>query len=874
MSTNIGYRDLSALFDREGLDPPSKEEFEDLGLAKDSWLDLIDLLPGGAGAKVAGAALGGLGGFMGRASKVMESLTDRKVPGETFTATGKTLSKLYEDAITATSRWTDGVRPSTARGAFPVAKRTSKIPGGGWAKGVLSRDVDVKSTLGRLKAGGRITSSTERALVSRVAREIHGESTIATRKAVLDTLKKELGKDHDLSTPAKVTDYLSAMMKSSAVGAKVTPYKRTLTEDGGIDLVGDGIESFVDKAFRAGMDDIGKAMHGTATGSAAKGAFLGATGFGAASELTGGEAKASDTPEIERLKREYPELSSELGRFGVSSSEYTPTDSSSTGDFAGIATITARDVIPSPADISGVEWVGIPQWGGGSNSERYTRSTGFGIMSDRAMRRAEGGDATYKIKDGPTGHGFIPRYPGFEDVGPIKYWKVSARHTPEMIRKWGVKSLPELSKSVDGKGGGIPITKPDYITPKAWVDDLPLKPIPRLEAERKAAEEKVKRDAEDAIYRASDEYYDRLPYWEKDKLKAEGDPRALAAEYTGEPDWDAYAKGMEARYLSGEMGIEPLGRGADGYVWDGMPGTSTYTGSIPTLVSKVTKASHPGAEGLYADTLSPEDLAAIMEGGEFSESDRKERPGDIGKFLKDAKSEAEVRRAWEDWADYGTPTDGSSDTIVVDPTTGVDILYDGSTPVLDMIGPGASGTFGDKMSAEAFSRPDMELDAATRAMIDADMASGMVPEVASSAGMVKGPGDVWEYVPKGVAEAEFRPSGLARFGLGAGSLGAGLMTTATPISPSSYIEGERGSPRIPAAHHGPVWPEFIPSSPFGAWKETYIPTAEELEFMSSGEFKMPGFDPFGTPLGPDPFGTPLGPDPFGAPLLPSPLMMP
>jgi hypothetical protein len=37
--------------------------------------------------------------------------------------------------------------------------------------------------------------------------------------------------------------------------------------------------------------------------------------------------------------------------------------------------------------------------------------------------------------------------------------------------------------------------------------------------------------------------------------------------------------------------------------------------------------------------------------------------------------------------------------------------------------------------------------------------------------------------------------------------------------------------------------------------------------MSSGEFKMPGFDPFGTPLGPDPFGTPLAPEP-------SPLMMP
>ena len=85
--------------------------------------------------------------------------------------------------------------------------------------------------------------------------------------------------------------------------------------------------------------------------------------------------------------------------------------------------------------------------------------------------------------------------------------------------------------------------------------------------------------------------------------------------------------------------------------------------------------------------------------GEFDEYDTTERPGDISKFLKDAVSEAEVRKAWEDWADYGLPTDGSSDTIVVDPTTGVDILYDGSIPILDMIGPGTSGS---KMSAETF----------------------------------------------------------------------------------------------------------------------------------------------------------------------------
>lgn len=76
--------------------------------------------------------------------------------------------------------------------------------------------------------------------------------------------------------------------------------------------------------------------------------------------------------------------------------------------------------------------------------------------------------------------------------------------------------------------------------------------------------------------------------------------------------------------------------------------------------------------------------------GEYDEYGKTERSGDITK-------EAEVRRAWEDWADYGSPTDGDSDTIVVDPTTGVDILYDSATPILDIIG---SGTSGSKMSLE------------------------------------------------------------------------------------------------------------------------------------------------------------------------------
>ena len=834
MSTNIGYRDLSALFDREGLDPPSKKEFEDLGLAKDSWLDLIDLLPGGAGAKVAGAALGGLGGFMGRASKVMESLTDRKVPGETFTDTGKTLSKLYKDAITATSRWPGGVRPSTARGAFPVAKRTSEIPGLGWAKGVLSRDVDTLSTLGRLKASGRITSSTERALVSRVAREIHGESTIATRKAVLDTLKKELGKDHDLSTPAKVTDYLSAMMKSSAVGAKVTPYKRTLTEDGGIDLVGDGIESFVDKAFRAGMDDIGKAMHGTATGSAAKGAFLGATGFGAASELTGGEAKASDTPEIERLKREYPELSSELGRFGVSSSEYTPADLSSTGDYEVEETPYGRPGMYNA--ISSAVW--------DVHGDHPAGGYGLGTVDD-------GSGVPFSRETEPYGYG-IPHFDG--DLAAAKegvrelMTPLSDTFTADMREKWAVPLDKWLDDAAAGNvyyrpGQGNRILPPKSIMPEGVI--LPSHTLGDPDF-RAAWERGIDRVTSDPSYTSTDT----------------SNNARLATDYAlSELDYDLISPYEKLKTAEREAEIAAL-----------------------EAVSEFTKASHPETEPRYADTLSPEDLAEITGSGEFGESDRTERPGDIGKFLKDAISEAEVRKAWEDWADYGTPTDGSSDTIVVDTTTGVDILHDGSTPVLDMIGPGASGTFGDKMS----------------------------------------------YVPKGVTEAEFRPSGLARFGLGAGSLGAGLMTHSEPLGFGSDV------PIVPYAdpYPGMVDPTFVPdaSTHYSDLLKHYdtetvpehLPLSLTTPFTVAAEgrehaaefappewgytpampppsaYSYPGFTP-SSPYGSAPYSptgySPItgtfdpthaeimavlgeglpglsGPDPFGTPLAPSPLMMP
>ena len=124
-----------------------------------------------------------------------------------------------------------------------------------------------------------------------------------------------------------------------------------------------------------------------------------------------------------------------------------------------------------------------------------------------------------------------------------------------------------------------------------------------------------------------------------------------------------------------------------------------------------------------------------------------------------------------------------------------------------------------------YSRPDMELDAATRAMIDADMAAGIFPEVAGK-GPIPGTiydardfirdfgsltasthgEDPWRGLSTAdfATDAKFRPSGLAKFGLGVGSLGAGLMTYSEPLGVGSDIPG-----RIPAAHHGPVFPEMI-----------------------------------------------------------------
>ena len=137
--------------------------------------------------------------------------------------------------------------------------------------------------------------------------------------------------------------------------------------------------------------------------------------------------------------------------------------------------------------------------------------------------------------------------------------------------------------------------------------------------------------------------------------------------------------------------------------------------------------------------------------------------------------------------------------------------------------------------------------------IEEDMASGMFTEVAGKGPI---PGKLYdardfitEFGPltasthgeepwRGLTTADFatdatfRPSGLAKYGLGAGSLGAGLMTTATPISPSSYIEGEIDSPRIPAAHHGPVFPEVI-ETPIAATGAPISSVDDEVDDFSS-----------------------------------------
>ena len=188
----------------------------------------------------------------------------------------------------------------------------------------------------------------------------------------------------------------------------------------------------------------------------------------------------------------------------------------------------------------------------------------------------------------------------------------------------------------------------------------------------------------------------------RDMFPGGGSAPVASSEYMTAGMWEDYIR----------PGIEWLG--------DVIPGIGRSDTSSKETVDEGTKLLR---DMMDADEESRKDMDRLLReteeydktfkkiSGEYDEYDKTERPGDITKFVKDAVSEAEVRAAWEDWADYGSPTDGSSDIIVTDPDTGVDILYDGATPILDMIGPGTSGTFGSKMSAEVPLEAVPEVDA-------------------------------------------------------------------------------------------------------------------------------------------------------------------
>ena len=199
------------------------------------------------------------------------------------------------------------------------------------------------------------------------------------------------------------------------------------------------------------------------------------------------------------------------------------------------------------------------------------------------------------------------------------------------------------------------------------------------------------------------------------------------ADYRDDARWKEYGFGRDmfpggsapvasSEYMTAGMWEDYIRPGIE-WLGDVIPGIGRSDTSSKETVDEGTKLLR---DMMDADEDSRKDMDRLLReteeydktfkkiSGEYDEYDKTERPGDVTKFVKDAVSEAEVRAAWEDWADYGSPTDGSSDTIVTDPDTGVDILYDGATPILDMIGPGTSGTFGSKMSADTSVEPDWD----------------------------------------------------------------------------------------------------------------------------------------------------------------------
>ena len=228
------------------------------------------LIGGGA---AAGMGLGAIGGYLGRAAKIGKDFTGRSIPGTATTATEYAAAK-------AATKAGDEARLAAGKYGFPVASRGTGLKGK--IAETLTKDWDVKSSAGKLTAS--IFDSDKKAVMSAVAKELYGVSTAATRAKALAQLKSELP-DHDLSTAAKVSDYLSAMLKSTAVGKPSHIYSRNVP--------GPHATS-ADAAARAAMDKLGKSMYGSVPSKVGRGAAIGGTVGGIAGGIYGKEAEAVD----------------------------------------------------------------------------------------------------------------------------------------------------------------------------------------------------------------------------------------------------------------------------------------------------------------------------------------------------------------------------------------------------------------------------------------------------------------------------------------------------------------------------------------------------------------------------------------------------
>jgi hypothetical protein len=244
----------------EALVAAEREGYKKEGIETSTPLTDLALLTVGGGTL---GALGSLGGKLYKSAKLLTG----KLPGTAVP------SKVYKEAIKATEAGLTG--PGKVLGA-PVGERKGILGG---ILGHLSKDVDVLSSLamGSGSAGKlayRISDSTKKGVLSKVAKDLYGEATDVTRKRVVATLRREIGDTHDLSTGEKVTTYLTAMLKSS--GGKVGEYARKV----------DGVDSFADLGVRRAMTGVGKETFGSlpravglgATGGAIGGAYLGGAG--------------------------------------------------------------------------------------------------------------------------------------------------------------------------------------------------------------------------------------------------------------------------------------------------------------------------------------------------------------------------------------------------------------------------------------------------------------------------------------------------------------------------------------------------------------------------------------------------------------------